>query len=854
MLGFFSYSIYALPISGYWIQNKGQLSNNILYYMHFDKGRILIREYDIVFQFIKLIENPHDNNCLDDHEYTNQKSISVEIENIYLSFENSSFSDIIPKNPLDSKLNLFQGKESTKWVSDMSLYDRIIIRDIYKNTSLIIKKKGNDILCYFDKDPKGYYEQYARIDSDRKIHDFYGLTDLLKNTNIQRKNNIDYIVWGTYLGGAGMDIPRSMNLDSSNNIIFTGFTSSHNIPEPENYINKYEIKWDIFLAKMNSDGNDLLWAAIIGGDGNDAAFGVDTDSFENIIIAGYTESNNIPVINAYDSEFNGERDIYIAKIHSNGNQIQWATYIGGSYDDSGLSLGVDSQDNIIFTGWTFSPDIPVPNGLYTHHSGDADIYLAKLRPNGREILWGTYIGGNGNDQGRSIALDSNDNIILGGFSNSMDIPLINSIYNILNGILDMYIAKINSEGNMIYWSTYIGGSKEDLLRKVVIDNEDNIILGGFTNSHDIPVINGLGNMYRGYFDTYIAKLNPSGTEILWSNYIGGSDNDYCYSIDTDSQNNIILSSSTRSMDISGSIPINNADNNSLNIYLAKLNPAGNELLWDSFIIGENDDYCISLKMDNYDNIIIAGQTSSSNMPVPDGYDTSLNSPSDIYSAKINPFITENADPFIFHHDIILSETEDNTIIEAKLYNYGLEELYSGIAVFSYRKNNELILHNIADIQFGPINPLDHSYISAVWDLHHLHFQDIKTYNIIILLHNIIPGNITDNYKRAVKKIILPIELSNVYSVRFGSHTAIHWTTKREFNIKGYNIYRKSYVNLIGSLNPFRLIKLNNELIDAGGSLNSSYHYTFWTDTGPLLGNFFILEAITDDDIPFRWSI
>ncbi len=824
-------------ISGLWIKNEGQLEAEILYYTHMKKRRVLIRKNDIVFQYILFTgKEPYKKRGID-KEYAD--NISYNVENVYIEFPGADFSNIIEEEQALTKFNFFTGFGSDRWITDVSSYRRIKIAEIYPGADLIFDTGYRDVVFKLQGDDVSA-DRVGSISGDKKIT----YNELNKKSIPEGSKGMqENILWGTYLGGTLIDQCKAIRLDSENNAVIIGFTNSLDIPAPDGYDTTFNGSWDIYAAKMTADENSLLWATFIGGSQDDYGYSAVIDSEDNIIISGNTDSDDIPVINGYDSSLSGPLDMYICKLNPDGNCLLWATYLGGEGMDSGLGIVTDSEDNIYITGWTGSDDIPVHGGFDNTRNGDIDIYVAKISPGGNAVLWGSFLGGSGNDQGRAIALDNENNILITGFTNSDDNPCPNSYDDTFNGEWDIYAAKLSGDGKSILWGTYIGGSNEDYGRCIALDSDNNAVIGGFTSSGDIPVPDGLNNSFGGDYDAYLAKLAFNGNSMIWGSYIGDNLDDYCYALDTDSNDFVLAGISSRYQE------------NVVNMDLLKISPEGDTLEWEFYFDGNSEDYCFSLAADKYDNILIAGQSASFNMPVENGWDTSYNGYGDIYAARLNPFVTEQSDASISGYDIAFETAEDEDIIDigTRIRNNGLEAVESGlISLFYIIEGNETPVF-ISEQSFGQIAPLGSIVIVLQWDTGGLEFDHTAEYGILAYISGVLPHDEIPENNEAVSSIILPLEIDYFKADGYLGNVLIKWGTNTEYYIRGYNIYR-----LVGKkISPgfsYLPVRLNRVLIPASGSINTPCSYSFADNVKNGARYFYILESVLMNENTLSWRV
>ncbi|MCG3217909.1 MAG: SBBP repeat-containing protein, partial [Candidatus Heimdallarchaeota archaeon] len=416
-------------------------------------------------------------------------------------------------------------------------------------------------------------------------------------------------------------------------------TSSVNaMNEPSDTLNGELLIKPLFNSLFNKEQSiDLLettgkyFSTYLGGTYSSTGKSVALDSSDNIIVTGTTYSDDFPVLNGYDVSHNGGFESFVTKFDTSG-EILWSTYLGGAGTDNGLFVAVDSEDNVIVSGRTDSANFPVLNGLDEILDGYTDAFIAKFDSSGA-LLWSTFLGGAGSESSNSIALDSSDNIIVNGYTSSADFPVLNGFDETYNGGNDAFITKFNSSGALL-WSTFLGDTESDESLSAALDSNDNIVVIGITYSPNFPVLDGfdetLGSVYR---DAFITKFNPSGA-LLWSTFLGGSLAETVYSIALDSNDSVVVTGYTISTDFPVLNGFDESHNSTREGFLTKFNSSG-ALLWSTFLGGSDRAEGRFVAFDSNDNIVVTGYTASSDFPVLNGYDETLNV-SDAFLTKFDP--------------------------------------------------------------------------------------------------------------------------------------------------------------------------------------------------------------------------
>jgi hypothetical protein len=301
-------------------------------------------------------------------------------------------------------------------------------------------------------------------------------------------NDLNQLLASTYIGGEdynfAYDIAWAIAIDSNNNVFIAGGTSSNNFPIVNGYDNSYNGFTDAFVAKFNNDLNQLLASTYIGGGRFDdlaLAIAIDNNN-NNVFIAGETSSDDFPIVNGYDNSYNGLGDAFVAKFNNDLNQLLASTYIGGRFDDFARAIVIDNNNNNVFiAGGTWSYDFPIVNGYDDSYNGLTDAFVAKFNNDLNQLLASTYIGGGGYDFARTIAIDSNNNVFIAGYTLSNDFPIKDGYDNSYNGYVDAFVAKLTSIELTYNLNLYEGSNPSD----GVINLGDSITAKATTNDSSI---------------------------------------------------------------------------------------------------------------------------------------------------------------------------------------------------------------------------------------------------------------------------------------------------------------------------------------------------------------------------------
>jgi CSLREA domain-containing protein len=316
---------------------------------------------------------------------------------------------------------------------------------------------------------------------------------------------------------------------------------------------------DAFVTKLNPTGSSLIYSTYLGGgtasdrgDKDDGANGIVVDPSGNAIVVGVADTIDFPTQNPL-AAFGGQADAFVAKIDSAGSNLLFSTTLGGGAIDVCNAVALSPNGSVYIAGQTLGT-FPTLNPSQAANAGVRDAFVARLNPSGNNFTLGysTYLGGTGNDIAFGIALDASDNAYVAGQSASANFPVLNAMQSVRGSTTDAFLTKFNGSGARIY-STYLGGAGNDIARGVAVDAAGNAYVAGLTLSANFPLTNAVQS-FGGGTDAFITKINPSGSAKVYSTYLGGAGTDQAIGLALDSNNAVYVTGTTSSTEIkSGAI-------------------------------------------------------------------------------------------------------------------------------------------------------------------------------------------------------------------------------------------------------------------------------------------------------------
>lgn len=445
---------------------------------------------------------------------------------------------------------------------------------------------------------------------------------------------IDPIVtlqYSTFLGGSGDDVANAVSVSTGGNVYIAGGTDSADFPVKSGFSLEPAAKSDVFVAKLAEDGKGLIYSTYIGGAGNDAATAIAVNRAV-AFIAGTTDSPDFPVKNALQDKLGGGRDAFVVRLHANGAELDYSTYLGGANADEGRAVAVDEQGNAYVAGRSDSPGFPLLVPIRAKMEG-GEAFVAKLSPRGSALVYSTFLGGNGKDEASAIALGPRGAVFVTGTTFSPDFPVLNASDRSYNGAGDAFVAQIAESGRALAYATFLGGTAGDAGYAIALDASSEAVVTGQTSSADFPVRSAFDRSLGGGADAFVTKLSADGKTLGYSTYLGGSGEDAGLGIAVDAEGTAYVTGFTTSPDfprLNGPDPTPGLGRDA---FLTGLAATGKKVLFSTYLGGSRNETGLAVGQDGLKNIYVAGTTTSPDFPTRGAFDPSPNGLKDAFLTK-----------------------------------------------------------------------------------------------------------------------------------------------------------------------------------------------------------------------------
>jgi RHS repeat-associated protein len=574
---------------------------------------------------------------------------------------------------LPGRSNYFQGTDASKWVTGLPQYARVRYEDIYPGIDLdyygtnqrqleydfvvapgadpghiqlgvsgignlrlneagdlVLPGPGGDVL---QKAPVAYQlvnGQRQVVSARYVMQPGQRVGFRLGNYDADRPLYIDpALLYSSYFGGEGDDSGAAITVDAAGNAYLVGTTSSGDLPVVSGGAQgTLSGPSDAFALKLNPAGTEMVYATYLGGSGDEEGVGIALDASGNAYLAGTSNSANFPTTaGAFQTSRKGDNDLFLTKLSPAGNTLAYSTLLGGtnvSTNEQAGGIAVDGGGHAYLTGSSAASDFPVTAGAWrTSHAGNGDAVVAKLKPDGSGLLYGTYLGGGAADAGHGLAVTATGAVVVVGETASSNFPTVNPLQGSRQGATDAFVTQLTPTGAGAAYSTYLGGSGGETAAAVALDVLGNSYLTGSTDSSNFPTLNAYQATKTGWWDAFVTKVGATG-QLVYSTYLRGSEvnayqtNGLAIAVDYTGSAHVAGRTDSPAFPVLNPVQatLNAGEGSSSNFdgFVTQFTPSGSALLFSSYLGGFHGDEIRGLAVDPLRRVFLTGVTSSQDFP------------------------------------------------------------------------------------------------------------------------------------------------------------------------------------------------------------------------------------------------
>jgi hypothetical protein len=612
--------------------------------------------------------------------YRFRSAVEAAPEDIRMDLRGSHGSTAAGEQPLPSVTHYYAGNDARKWRVGIPHYRAVRAQNVYPGIDMVWRFRGPELEYEFavdaEADPRQI--QLGFSGAHRVWIDRAG--NLVAETSAGRLRQRSPVAWqeiagkrmlvgagfrlhggtagfrlgqydrhrrlwidpilsySSYLGGTGYDAAYAIAVDGSGNIYVTGTTGSASF-SPDSGLSACR---DAFVTKFSANGS-IVYTTILSGSADASGQAIAVDAAGNVYLAGSTEASDFPATpGAWQTVSGGGEDGFAAKLNPTGILV-YASYIGGAGNDYATGIAIDQPDNAYISGYTSSTEFPTTPGVPqpSYGGGSYDAFMVKLNAAGSAALYATLLGGSGNDQAQSIALDPAGNVCIAGYTDSTDLPVVAAVQPSYGGEGDALIACLNAAGTAWATVSYLGGSGVDQAYALAIDGSGHLYVAGTTFSQDFPTTPGVFQPApaRSY-DAFLAKLGPGAGSVIYATLLGGSGSDAATALVLGSAGDVWLGGYTASFDFPVVGAWQSSNHGNIDGFVAHLSANGSILLSSSYLGGSQEDQVWGVALNSAGLVLVTGSTGSTDFPVMAGAVQSTNAGGyDAFLAQIDPPLT-----------------------------------------------------------------------------------------------------------------------------------------------------------------------------------------------------------------------
>ena len=578
---------------------------------------------------------------------TLQKSGSTRTVEMRFSGANPA-AEIQGDGLMPGKINYLTGSSPAQWRTGISLFSQVRVQEIYPGIDLVYYGNGTQLEYDFtvaaEANPDVINIRFSGADRISINPQGELVLQLGDSTILQPKPVIYQNVDGQRKAIAG-----GYKITGPHEVAFAVSSYNHSLPLVIDPVMSYSTYFGGTLG-------DVAWAVAVNP--ND----------DSVYVAGQTLSKiamkkgpPFSTPGAFQEDYAGGKytgDGFVARFDDTGTNLIFLTYLGGSSDDFVSGLTLNAAGDVFLTGFTSSSNFPTVNALSPTNNGvyskkykgiPGDVFVAELDPSGSNLIFSTYLGGSALDAAYGIALDSAENIYLTGLTRSTNYPVVNPLaYQLvgstnllldrLAGTNNAFVTELGAGGSPVIFSTYLGGNIYDVGEGITVDPAGNILVTGFTSSTNFPTLNAVSTLLNQRvpkkndkffpYDAFVAKLAPAGAGLVYSTYLGSTNNDVAFKIASDSAGNAYVTGYTGSPAFPNTVTNipgfyahggkkNTSDNDA---FLTKFDPSG-AIVYSAVFGGKSADQGYGVALDAIGDVFVVGYTSSKDFPTNNTYNT-----------------------------------------------------------------------------------------------------------------------------------------------------------------------------------------------------------------------------------------
>jgi len=599
------------------IENRGQWPDEVLYMAHLPGQTVWVTREALVFDFFDIVDATEASAV--DAPFHRRRDRLAEPEGrvrghvVELHFEGGAVGVVSPGRELATRLNYFLGDDPSRHASNVAVVDEVTLDGLYDGVALRLRREGGVLAMTFEADDPARLApvRLATASGEALVNTGDAMTVTMSKGGrplgvvrgaVGRGESTRW--YGSSVGAGGVQVDLGVA------------TSGH----------------EAAPAHARSAGGGLVFSTLLGGAAGEGVNAVAIGADGSVTVAGSTTSPSVfpTTSGAYDESYNGESDVFVARLSADGTTLIYSTFLGGTDREHGWAVAVATDGSATVAGNTRSPDFPTTSGAYDETYSDSyDAFVARLSADGSSLIYSTLLGEADLDDATILATSTDGSATVAGLTRSAEFPTTAGAYDEnYNGDFDAFVTRLSADGTSLIYSTFLGGADADRAYGVVVAADGSATVVGWVESSDFPTTTGAyDENYNGDFDAFVTRLSADGTSLIYSTFLGGVYSDQAYGVATGTDGSATVAGFTSSPDFPAtSGAYDETYNGDGDAFVTRLSADGTSLLHSTFLGGTRFEGAYSLDLAADGSATVAGGTYSADFPTTNGaFDESFNS-------------------------------------------------------------------------------------------------------------------------------------------------------------------------------------------------------------------------------------
>ena len=668
---------------------------------------------------------------------------------LFLTFEGARTAEVIGEKTRPGRFHFYRGGDASAWRTDVRAFDSVRLRGVWRGVDVLVGERGGraaydlelspgarlaDVVVRLDgaesltispdgslsagtsAGPFRQTEPVAwRTGPDGRRHPVRCAFRLIDDrrfgfvsddeTDQDLPLTIDpSLDWCGFLGGNNFDEIFAIDVDAAGNAFYGGRSASGNFPfVPGSFdLSQTGGNFDGIVVKLDPTASTLLYGTFLGGSGTDRVEALRVNAAGEAYLCGQGGSGWPTTVGAYDVVYGGQGDMYAAKLSSDGAQLIYSTYIGGSGEERGHAIAIDASGAAYIAGQTLSlssyPSTPGSISPTADAPNTWNACVTKVQPGGASIGYSFRFGGGASDWAYAVEVDSLGAAYVTGATSSLNFPIAGGGLSSPDSSLDVFVTKINPNGQNYAWSSRFGGAGVDQAFGTALGTDGSLYVVGAAATGFPTTVGALRTTGDGG-DAFAFRIAANGQSLLYSTYLGGTSTEQANGAALDASGRLYVVGYTNSLDFptpGGLQTVSAGGGAQAEGFVAKLSAAGDALQYGSYFGGSSDDNITCARLAGNGLLWVGGSTLSVEVATGNGAGIAPGGAYDGFGARMTLPKSAGATPFA----VGMPYGAGTATLECEQPVFDFEPIASGINAPANALGLIFLGPEIAPIDFG----------------------------------------------------------------------------------------------------------------------------------------------------------